>query len=144
MGSQSQTRLRLNNSECNLQMTKGGRKVRVRERLMVLAAGFANGGGSHRPFYRQPVKCGKGKESLFWNPQKQQPCRHLDFSLVKSMLGFPGSSASKECRRPWFDSWVGKMPWRSDGLPTPVLLGFSGGSDSKRILLQCGRPGLNP
>ena len=47
--------------------------------------------------------------------------RHLGFSLVKSILGFPGSSAGKECRRPWFDSWVGKMPWRSDGLPTPVF-----------------------
>ena len=70
--------------------------------------------------------------------------RHLDFSLVKSILGFPGSSAGKECRRPWFDSWVGKMPWRSDGLPTPVFLGFPGGSDGKRNCLQCGRPGFDP
>ena len=29
------------------------------------------------------------------------------------------------------DSWVGKIPWRREGLPTPVLLGFRGGSDSK-------------
>ena len=26
--------------------------------------------------------------------------------------------------RPWFDSWVGKIPWRKDGPPTPVFLGF--------------------
>ena len=25
-----------------------------------------------------------------------------------------------QCRRPWFDSWVGKICWRRDGLPTPV------------------------
>ena len=32
-------------------------------------------------------------------------------------LGFPGSSAGKESlqgRRPWFDFWVGKIPWRRD------------------------------
>ena len=40
----------------------------------------------------------------------------------------PGSSAGKriclQCRRPQFDSWVGKFPWRRDRLPTPVFLGF--------------------
>ena len=35
---------------------------------------------------------------------------------------------------------VRKMRWRRDRLPTPVFLGFSGGSDSKEsICLQCGR-----
>ena len=33
--------------------------------------------------------------------------------------------------RPRFNSWVGKIPWRRDGLPTPVFLGFPGGSDGK-------------
>ena len=27
-------------------------------------------------------------------------------------------------RRPWFNSWVGKIPWRRDRLPIPVLAGF--------------------
>ena len=36
-----------------------------------------------------------------------------------------------ECRRPQFDSWVRKIPWRRDRLPTQVFLGFPGGSDSK-------------
>ena len=31
----------------------------------------------------------------------------------------------------WFDSWVGQFPWRRDRLPTPVFLGFPGGSDSE-------------
>ena len=26
------------------------------------------------------------------------------------------------CRRPGFDPWVGKIPWRRAGQPTPVLL----------------------
>ena len=29
------------------------------------------------------------------------------------------------------DSWVRKIPWRRDRLPTPVCLGFPGGSDSR-------------
>ena len=28
----------------------------------------------------------------------------------------------------WFDSWVGMIHWRRDRLPTPVFLGFPGGS----------------
>ena len=27
-----------------------------------------------------------------------------------------------QCRRPWFDSWVGKIPWRRVWRPTPVFL----------------------
>ena len=27
-----------------------------------------------------------------------------------------------QCRRPWFDSWVGKIPWRSAWQPTLVFL----------------------
>ena len=33
-----------------------------------------------------------------------------------------------QCGRPWFDSWVGKIPWRRDRLPTQVFLGFPCGS----------------
>ena len=42
-------------------------------------------------------------------------------------VGFPGGSDGKEsaCSAgdlPGFDSWVGKMPWRRECLPTPVFL----------------------
>ena len=37
--------------------------------------------------------------------------------------GFPSSSAGKagglQCRRPQFNSWLGKILWRRDRLPTP-------------------------
>ena len=39
------------------------------------------------------------------------------------MESFPDGSVGKEstCRRPCFDSWVRKMCWRRDRLPTPVF-----------------------
>ena len=50
--------------------------------------------------------------------------------------GFPGGSVGKESAsnagdRPWFDSWVRKIPWKRDRLPTPVFLGFPCGSAGK-------------
>ena len=43
-----------------------------------------------------------------------------------------------QCRRPQFDSWVGKIPWRRDRLPTPEFTGFSGGSDNKESACNAG------
>ena len=44
-------------------------------------------------------------------------------------MGFPGGASGKtpacRCRRhkrPGFDPWVGKTPWRRAWQPTPVLL----------------------
>ena len=36
------------------------------------------------------------------------------------------------------DSWVRKFPWRRDRLPTPVFLGFPGGSDGKGSTCSAG------
>ena len=50
-------------------------------------------------------------------------------------MGFPDSSVGKEsclqCRRSQFDSWVRKILWRRERLPTPVFLGFPCGSAGK-------------
>ena len=46
-------------------------------------------------------------------------------SSIKSILiDFPGGSDSKEsaCRRPRFDPWVKKIPWKREWQPTPVFL----------------------
>ena len=48
---------------------------------------------------------------------------------VKCYMGFPDSSVGKEsaCNAdliPGFDSWVKKIHWRRDRLPTAVFLGF--------------------
>ena len=47
-------------------------------------------------------------------------------SLVAQLVENP-----PQCRRSQFDSWVGKIPWRRDRLPTLVFLGFPGGLDGK-------------
>ena len=49
-----------------------------------------------------------------------------------------------QCRRPRFDSWVGKIPWQRDRLPTPVVLGFPCGSAGKESTCNLGDLGLIP
>ena len=49
-----------------------------------------------------------------------------------------------QCRRPGFDSWVGKMPWRRERLPTPVFLGFPCGSAGKESTCNVGDLGSVP
>ena len=45
--------------------------------------------------------------------------------LSHTSWGFPQNSVGKEstcnARRPWFNSWVGKIPWKRERLPTPVF-----------------------
>ena len=57
------------------------------------------------------------------------------------VCGFPDSSAGEEstCN---FDSWVRKIPWRRDRLPTPVFLGFPGFLAGKESACNGLMPGL--
>ena len=42
---------------------------------------------------------------------------------IKMSMGFPGGSDSKESACNTGDlGWVGKIPWRREWLPTPVIL----------------------
>ena len=79
------------------------------------------------------------------------PSPHLELSnsllgtcfLIISHLGSapPDSSAVTiclQCRRPWFESWLEKIPWRRDRLPTPVFLDFPRGSDSRESACNAG------
>ena len=43
-----------------------------------------------------------------------------------------------QCRRLQFNSWVGKIPWRRDRLPTPVFLSFPHGSAGKESACNVG------
>ena len=43
-----------------------------------------------------------------------------------------------------FNSWVGKIRWRRDRLPTPVFLDFPCGSAGKESTCNVGDLGLNP
>ena len=46
--------------------------------------------------------------------------------------------------RPRSNSWVGKIQWRRDRLPTPVFLGLPGGSTGKESACNVGDLGLIP
>ena len=43
-----------------------------------------------------------------------------------------------------FDSWIKKVPWRRDRLPTPVYLDFPGGLDRKELACNVGDLGSIP
>ena len=63
----------------------------------------------------------------------------IDLVCIKYLL-LPGL----QCRRPQFSSWVGKAPWRRDGLPTAVFLGFPCGSAGKESTCNAGDLDLIP
>ena len=54
--------------------------------------------------------------------------RNYQGMIFMCQVGFPGGSDSKkkkihlQCRRPGFNPWVGKIPWRRAWQPTPVFL----------------------
>ena len=48
------------------------------------------------------------------------------------------------CLRPWFHSWVGKIRWRRDRLPTQASSGFSCSSAGKESACSVGDLGLIP
>ena len=70
-----------------------------------------------------------------WASSEEEPCWSLRESKWKRPCSlesstfhqsFPGGSDSKEsaCNggRPEFNPWVGKIPWRREGLPTPIFV----------------------
>ena len=59
--------------------------------------------------------------------------------LVAQLIKNP--PAMQETR---FNFWVGKIPWRRDRLPTPVFLGFPGGSDDQESACNMGDLGSIP
>ena len=54
------------------------------------------------------------------------------------------SRIHRQCRRPQFNSWVGKIRWRKYRLPTPVFLGFPWGSAGKESACNAGDLGWIP
>ena len=49
-----------------------------------------------------------------------------------------------QCRKPQLNSWVRKIPWRRDRLPTPVFMGFPCGSAGKQSTCNVGDLGSIP
>ena len=64
---------------------------------------------------------------------------------LQTIYGFPQLSCKEfACNTGASDSWVGKIPWRRDRLPTPVFLGFPGGSAPKESAYNTGDLGSIP
>ena len=84
--------------------------------------------GETQPFLTQPMKTFHGKTSSFLSVG----LRHIStISLHITVAGNRASRASLvaqqvrfclQCRRPRFDPWVGKIPWRREWQLTPVFL----------------------
>ena len=68
-------------------------------------------------------------------------CHLIIASLVAVLVKNPPTS-----RKPQYNSWVRKINWRRDRLPTPGLLGFPGDTDGKESACNAGdldsTPGL--
>ena len=77
--------------------------------------------GKHRPCWRLNTSTQR-RESL-------PSCSHLSLHFISTSIseeGFSSGSAIKkihlQCRRPMFDPWVGKIPWRRKWQPPLVFL----------------------
>ena len=84
--------------------------------------------------------------SMGWAPNKlisiwvqTRNCTGRKPSLVAQLV-----KNRLQCRRPQFSSWVSKIRWRRDRLPTPVFLDFPGGSAGKESTCNVGDLGLIP
>ena len=66
------------------------------------------------------------------------------FVLFKKYFGSVGKESACNAGDPGFDSWVRKIPWRRDRLPTPVFLDFPCGSSGKEHSYNAGDLGMIP
>ena len=67
----------------------------------------------------------------------------LKYTMLFSSLIAPLVRIRLPCERPGFNPWVGKIPWRRERLPTPVL-GFPCVSAGKESAFNAGDPGSIP
>ena len=74
--------------------------------------------------------------------------RILKSKTLMPKLGFPNKLRWQrihlQCRRLWFSSWVGKILWSRDRLPTPIFLSYLCGSAGKESTCNTGDLGLIP
>ena len=85
------------------------------------------------------------RRTLFWLTMKQEETwggrkintnatwepNYQDVQEIRLPWKLSWEGIHLPCRIPWFDSWVGKICWRRDRLPTPLFLGFPCGSAGK-------------
>ena len=69
---------------------------------------------------------------------------YLPFMVDMLWASLLAQLVKNPCRRPWFNSCVGKIRWRKDRLLTPVFLGFPCGSAGKESSHNVGDLGSIP
>ena len=74
-------------------------------------------------FHPTPLICGLldnfiGKESAYNAGDPGSPGSGIS---AGEGTGYPLQYSWAQCRRPGFDPWLGKIPWRRERLPTPVF-----------------------
>ena len=74
--------------------------------------------------------CPQTGGTVTW-PLTQGILKGIESSFSTDLSKLSWERIRLQCRRPWFNSWVGKIRWRRDRLPTLVFLGFPGGSVGK-------------
>ena len=86
----------------------------------------------------------------FPSRKKSDSRREIRASLIVQLLKNPCAKEKKkkrirvQSRRPRFNSWVGKIRWRRDRLPTPVFLGVPDGSAGQESACNVGDLDLIP
>ena len=105
------------------------------------------GNGNPTPVFF-PGKC-YGQRSLGgwlyspWGHKESETTEWLHFQEFL-ITALPSKLAVSSSRRPQFNSWVGKIHWGRDRLPTPAFLGFPGGSAGKESACHAGDLGSIP
>ena len=74
-----------------------------------------------------------------WSGKISHDTGQVKASLVAQLVKNP-----PKCSRLRFNSWVGKICWRRDRLPTPVFLDFPGGLAHKESTCNVGDLGSIP
>ena len=77
--------------------------------------------------------------SCLWNPYGQKNGKNAN--LISGLVSW--WRIRLQCRRPWFNSWVGKICWK-DRLPTPLFGDFPDSSAGKESTCKEGDLGLIP
>ena len=90
-----------------------------------------------------PRPSGAWRKSILFtfNPEYFRVICNVIFQMSQAALI---AQLVQQCRRLRFDSWVRKVRWRRDKLPTPVFLGFPGSSDGKESAYNAGDPDWIP
>ena len=68
----------------------------------------------------------------------------ISYMVVRAPRQYSGKESACEFGRCGLDSLVGKIRWKRDRLPTPVFLGFPGGSVGKESACNVGDLSLIP